>query len=95
MTEPSLNEDFVDIVASFTEEGVVFLVVGAYALAATVSRGPLAISIFSSSRRPAMRRASFALCSRLVHPRTVCQRKISRSQATSISLAFRPGESTF
>ena len=34
MTEPSVNEDFVDIVSSFNEEGVVFLVVGAYALAA-------------------------------------------------------------
>ena len=33
MTEPIVNEDFVDIVSSFTEEGVVFLVVGAYALA--------------------------------------------------------------
>jgi len=34
VTEPSVNEDFVDIVSSFTEEGVAFLVVGAYALAA-------------------------------------------------------------
>ena len=34
MTEPSVNQDFVDIVSSFTDEGVAFLVVGAYALAA-------------------------------------------------------------
>lgn len=34
VTEPAVNEDFVDIVSSFTEAGVVFLVVGAYALAA-------------------------------------------------------------
>jgi hypothetical protein len=34
VTEPSVNPDFVDIVSSFTDEGVAFLVVGAYALAA-------------------------------------------------------------
>ena len=34
MTEPSVNEDFVDMVSAFAEEGVVYLVVGAYALAA-------------------------------------------------------------
>lgn len=34
VTETEVNEDFVDIVSSFVEEGVAFVVVGAYALAA-------------------------------------------------------------
>ncbi|HEY4103397.1 MAG TPA: hypothetical protein VGM44_05880 [Polyangiaceae bacterium] len=34
MTETDVNEDFVDMVSSFIDEGVAFVVVGAYALAA-------------------------------------------------------------
>jgi hypothetical protein len=61
-----VNEDFVDIAKVFIDNGVEFLVVGAYALAAHGSRAPLATSTCSCGPRQKTRLVYFVRSPSLV-----------------------------